>query len=278
MPSPTPSTSSSSTTSSSSRKRVTFLDTDTVISFPSQEPLEDSETRPQVTPPTTPPSHSPNSTASTLSNSGPYTPPSTSDDGILIQAQDNVTTNPDSLTPTPSDAVVLLEAKALDTYKPHDLLLHKCLIISNPAQWDMLINPQASPRPHALDEFGRDFMTHHAFPDLVSKIRINCDILPWPIIIDIEQDVDRSPRIEGVFDSIYVCLWKLASSVDFGNETTERRHRIQKAYGRRCRHSCAPGERDGLRRIDFLEGQTMFLGLSPGDNVDEWHLHVGKEY
>ena len=34
----------------------------------------------------------------------------------------------------------------------------------------------------------------------------------------------------------------------------------------------------GMRRIDFLEGQTMFLGLSPGDHVDKWHLHVGKEY
>ena len=224
-----------------------------------------------------PPPHSPNSTTSTLSTSGPYTPPSNSNDGILIQGQDNVTasSSSDGLTPTPSDAVVLLEAKALDTYNPDDLPLHKCLITSNPVQWDMLINPQTSPRPHALDQFGRDFMTHHAFPDLVSQIRINCDILPWPIFIDVEQDDDRSPRIEGVFKSIYVCLWKLASSVDFDNQTTERRHRIQKAYSRRCRHS---SERDGLRRIDFLEGQTMFLGLSPGNQVDEWNLHVGKEY
>jgi len=253
------------------------MDTDTVISLSLQEPLEAPETRHQVTPPATPPPHSPNSTASTLSTSGPYTPPSNSNGGILIQGQDNVTTDSDRFTPTPSDAIVLLEAEALDTYKPHDLPLHECLITSNPAQWDMLINPQTPPRPHALDQFGRDFMTHHAFPDLVSKIRINCDMLPWPINIDIEQDVDRSPRIEGVFESIYVSLWKLASSVDFGNQTTERQRRIQKAYGRRCRHPTVSGERDGLRRIDFLEGQTMFLGLSPGNQVDEWHLHVGKE-
>jgi len=254
------------------------MDTDTVISLPSHELSEASETRPQAIPPATPPSHSPNSTASTLSTSGPYTPPSNSNGDILIQGQDNVTTNFDSLTPTPSDAIALLEAKALDTYKPDDLPLHECLITSNPAQWDMLINPQTHPRPHALDQFGGDFMTHHAFPDLVSKIRINCDILPWPIIIDIEQEVDRSPRIEGVFESIYVSLWKLVSSVDYGNQSTERQRRIQKAYGRRCRHSSVPGERDGLRRIDFLEGQTMFLGLSPGNQVDEWHLHIGKEY
>ena len=253
------------------------MDTDTIISLPPQDPLEDSETR-QVTQPATPPPHSPNSTASTLSTSGPYTPPSNFNGGILIQGQDNVATNFDSLTPTPSDAVVLLEAraKALDTYNPHDVPLHECLITSNPAQWDMLINPQRHPRPHALDQFGRDFMTHHTFPDLVSKIRINCDILPWPIIIDIEEEVDRSPRIEGVFESIYVSLWKLASSVDFSNQTTERQRRIQKAYGRRCRQ--LSGERDGLRRIDFLEGQTMFLGLSPGDQIDEWHLHIGNEY
>jgi hypothetical protein len=277
MPSSSPSSSSSSTASSSSR-RVTFVDTDTAISLPSlaHEPSEASEKRPQVTPPATPPSHSPNFT-STLSTSGPYTPgpPSNSIGDILIQGPDNVTTNSDSLTSTPSDAIVLLKAKA---YEPQDLPLHKCLITSNPAQWDMLINPQTPPRPHALDQFGRDFMTHHAFPDLVFKIQINCDILPWPIIIDIKQDVDRSPRIESVFEPIYVSLWKLASSVDFGNQTTERQHRIQKAYQHRCRHSSVPGERDGLRRIDFLEGQTMFLGLSPGNHVDEWHLHVGKEY
>ena len=241
--------------------------------------MEVLETRPQVTPPDTPPSHSPNSTTSTLSTSGPYTPPSNFNNGILIQGQGNVTTNSDGLTPTPSDAIVLLEANALDTYKSDEILLHKCLITSNPAQWDMLTNPQTPPRLHALAQFGRDFMTHHGFPDLVSEIRINCENLPWPIIIDIEQDVDHSPRIEDVFESIYVSLWKLASSVDFHNETTERQHRIQKAYGRRCRHSSVPaGERDGLRRIDFLEGQTMFLGLSPGNHVDEWHLHVGKEY
>ena len=253
------------------------MDTDTIISLPSHEPSDASEERPQVTPV----AHSPNSTASTLSTSGPYTPPSNSIGDILIQGQDIVTTNSDSptLSPTPSDAVALLEAKALDTYKTHDLPLHDCLITSNPAQWDMFINPQTPPRPHALDQFGRDFMTHYAFPDLVSKIRINCNILPWPIIIDIEQgDVDRSPRIESVFESIYVCLWKLASSVDFGNQTAERQHRIRKAYRHRCRHTSVPEERDGLRRIDFLEGQTMFLGLSPGNHVDEWHLHVGKEY
>jgi hypothetical protein len=252
---------------------------DTVILLPSHEPSEASEEGPQVTPPATPPPHSPNSTMSTLSTSGPYTPPSNSNGDILIQSQDNVTTNSYSLTPTLSDTIVLLEVKALDTYKPYDLSLHKCLTTPNPALWDMLTNPQTPPRPHALDQFGHEFMTHHAFPDLVSNIRINCDILPWAIIIDIEQDVDRSPRIEDIFGSIYVSLWKLASSEDFGNQSTERQHRIQKAYRRRCRHSAVPGpgERDGLRRIDFLEGQTIFLGLSPGDNVDEWHLHVGKE-
>ena len=258
------------------------MDTDTVIFYPPQEPSEASEERHQVTPPIPPPSYSPNSTTSTLSTSGPYTPPPNPIGDILIQGQDNVqvATNSDSPTPTrsPSDAVALLEAKALDTYEPHDLPLHNCLITSNPAQWDMLINPQTPPRPHALDQFGHDFMTHHAFPDLVSKIRIKCDILPWPIIIDINQDVDRSPRIEGVFESIHVSLWKLASSVDYGNQTTERQHRIQKEYRRRCRHLSIPGDGDGLRRIDFLEGQTMFLGLSPGHHVDEWHLHVGKEY
>ena len=259
------------------------MDTDTVISLPSHEPSEPeaSEQGRQVTPLATPPSHSPNSTTSTLSTSGPYTPPSNSIGDILIQGQDNVTANSDSLTPTPSDAIILLEAKALDTYEPYDLPLHKCITASNPAhfdwQWDMLINPQTPPRPHALDQFGRHFMTHHAFPNLISKIRINCDILPWPIIIDIEQDVDRSPRIEVVFESIYVCLWKLASSVDFGDQNPDRQHRIQKAYRRRCRHSSVSGEMDGLRRIDFLEGQTVFLGLSPGNRVDEWNLHVGKE-
>ena len=257
------------------------MDTDTVISLPTHELSEASESGPQVTAPAVPPLHSPNSTLSTLSTSGPYTPPSNSiaNGGILIQGQDNITTNSvsDSLAPTPSEVVVLSEAKALDTYEPHDFPLHKCLTTSNPAQWDMLINPQ-KPRSYALDQFGHHFMTHHAFPDLVSKIQFNCDILPWPIIIDIKQDADRSPRIEDIFESIYGSLWKLVSPVDFGNQTTERQNRIQKAYRRRCRRSSVPEERDGLRRIDFLEGQTMFLGLSPGNHVDEWHLHVGKEY
>ena len=259
--------SSSSTASSSSRRRVTFMDTDTIISIPHTPSETVSEIEdPQIAPPL----HSPHSTTSTLSTSGPYTPPSNSEGDILIQGR-----GVDSFTPTLSDSVDPLEA--LDTYKPHGLLLHKCLTTSNPAHWDMLIDPQTPPRLQALVQFGHHFMTPDAFPDSVSKIRINCDILPWPITIDIKQDADCSPRIEDIFESIYVSLWKLASSADFKDQTTERQHRILQAYRRRSSQPSVAGERAGLRRIDFLDGQTMFLGLSPGSRVDEWHLHVGND-
>lgn len=272
--------SSPSSSTSSSRRRVTFMDTDTIISLPGMPSDSDSETEtPQIIPSAAPPPHSPNSTASTLSTSGPYTPPSSSDLGdILIQGQGGVTTYSDGFRPIVSDPVVPLEAKALDTYTPHGLLLHSCLTTSNPVHWDMLIDPQTPPRPHALVQFGRDFMTHHGFPDSVSRIQIICDILPWPIIIDIMQDADRSPRIEDIFKSIYMSLWKLVSAADLNNQSAERQHRIRKAYRRRCRQSSIAGEGVGLRRIDFLDDQTLFLGLSPGNRDDEWHLHVGEEY
>jgi hypothetical protein len=224
---------------------------------------------------TSPQLHSPTSTTST---SSPYTPPSNAEASISIEDQDGVTTNSDSPTCTPSrsDAVALLEAKALEMNESYGVILHKRLTIANPLKWNMLINPQISPRPRALEEFGHDFMTRDPFPNSISIIRIQCDILPWPIIIDIEQDgLDRSPRIKDISNSIYVSLWKLASSVDLDQQTIERQGRIQKAYRRRCRQLSIPDKTDGLRRIDFLEGQTMFCGLSPGSDDDEWYLHIG---
>ena len=244
------------------------MDTDTIISLPHMPSDADSEIEsPQATSSGLFPPHSPNSTASTSSTSGPYTPPSNPEYDIGIQG---VATNSDSLAPSLSDPVVLLEA-----HKPYGLLLHTCLTTSNPVQWDMLIDPKTPFRPHAL---AHDFMTHHAFPDPVSKMQISCELLPWPIIIDINQEADHSPRIEDIFESIHIFLWKLVSSQDFENQTAERQHRIKKAYQRRYSQSSAAGGGVGLRRIDFLDDQTMFLGLSPGDNDDEWRLHVGKEY
>lgn len=279
MPSPSPS-SSASTASSSSARRVTFMDTDTIISVPSYIPSEaDLETeRPQPLSSAPPLLYSPNSTASTSSTSGPYTPPTNSGGDISIQNQGGVASDSDSLTSTLSDPVVLLETKAPHTCENHCLVLHTCLTTSSPVQWDMLVDPQTPPRLEALVQFGPDFMTHPGFPDSVSKIEINCDMLPWPIIIDIKQDGDRSPRIEDIFESIYVSLRKLASSVDYNNQTAERQRRIEKAYRRRCSQSSFDERRDGLRRIDFLEDQTIFLGLSPGNDDHEWHLHVGWEY
>lgn len=266
------SSSSTSTSASGTRRKITFKDTDVVISLP-HTPTEISEPeRPDIASSTAPQSHSPTSTTSL---SGPYTPASVSNGDTPIEGQDSVTTNSVSLTPPPSDAVALLEEKALDA--PQGVILHTCLTISNPIYWNMLINPEIPPRPHELDQFGHDFMTNNAFPHSISTIRINCDILPWPITIDIEQEegLDRSPRIEDIAKSIYVSLWKLASFVDLNDQTTERQSRIQKAYRRRCRQLSIPAETDGLRRIDFLEGQTMFRGLSPGNHDDEWHLHFG---
>ncbi|KAF8816857.1 hypothetical protein BYT27DRAFT_6379298 [Phlegmacium glaucopus] len=268
------STGSTSSSASSSRRRVKFSDSDIVVILPPRTPpaVSEAETS-EIISPTAPQSHSP---TSTTSSSGFYTPPSISEVGISIEVQDGVTINSESRTPPLSDAVVPLEAKSLDTYENHGVILHTCLTISNPFHWNMLINPQISPRPPALDQFGHDFMTDKAFPDSISVIRINCDILPWPIIINIEQDgLDRSPLIEDISNSIYVSLWKLASSVDLNHQTAERQGRIQKAYRRRCRQLSIPQETDGLRRIDFLEGQTMFRGLSPGSHDDEWYLHIG---
>ena len=247
---------SSSTSSSSSRKRVTFTDEDVVVplTLPALPEAVSEPERPETT------SHS---TASTAPAAGVYTPPSKSN-------------SPTSLL---SDAEVLPQAKELDTYEPRNIVLHPCLTISNPAQWDMLIDPQIPPRPDALEEFGQDLITYDLFADSISEMRIICDILPWSIIIDIKQSgLGRSPRTEDITNSIYASLRKLASSVDFNNQTTERQRRIQRAYRRRCHRFSIPDETDGLRRIDFLEGQTMFLGLSPGSRHDEWHLLVGQEY
>jgi len=139
----------------------------------------------------------------------------------------------------------------------------------------MLINPQTQPQLAALSQVGDEPMTNDEFPESISEIRIRCDILPWPIIMEIQQDgSDHTPRIDDIFRSIYASLSKWASEEDFEAQTRGRKRRIKEARRARCDQLSLPYT-EGLKRIDFLESKTKFSGLSPGDSHEEWYLHVG---
>ena len=119
-------------------------------------------------------------------------------------------------------------------------------------------------------------MTNDEFPDSISEIRISCDTLLWPIVIKIKQDdSDRVPQVDDIFESIYTSLWKPVDGADFNAQTTRRRRRIQEARLDRCKKLSLSANVEPLKRIDFLESKTMFRGLSPGDSDEEWCLRVG---
>ena len=119
-------------------------------------------------------------------------------------------------------------------------------------------------------------MTKNEFPDSISEIQIDCDTLLWPIVIKIKQDVSyRAPQIGDIFESIYTSLWKPVARADFEAQAPDRQLRIREAHRDRCAILSLSPTAEPLKRIDFLESKTIFLGLSPGDSDKEWCLHVG---
>jgi len=97
---------------------------------------------------------------------------------------------------------------------------------------------------------------------------------PWNIYVNRRGGI----RILDVFEKIYESF----SIVLNDDEKKKLDPRKMKYYDRAFRRRCAitPGltlleERKGMRRVDLLEGQTVFMGLELSASRDCWLLRLG---
>lgn len=110
-----------------------------------------------------------------------------------------------------------------------------------------------------------------------------CEDLPWPI--DVYPALNGGGggivTVEDVLKGVYRALRHRVSASEWHASSPNMQHRVRDAWVRRCKRQQSHKERtyesnNGLRRIDWLAKNTLFLGLTPGKTPDRWVMHVGQ--
>ncbi|KAH7920958.1 hypothetical protein BV22DRAFT_1020262 [Leucogyrophana mollusca] len=105
-------------------------------------------------------------------------------------------------------------------------------------------------------------------------MRIYHSRLPW--YIDIHATNSNFISIGDFFIALYASLYKRIHRSDYWNDELDEtdRNTLRLAWTERCR---TPEEKaDGVKRVDFLRGKTVFEGLVRGKN-GMWQLKTGRE-
>lgn len=125
---------------------------------------------------------------------------------------------------------------------------------------------------------GEHFSAPATTPQL-SKIHISCKYLPQSIEIHPVYN-SRSITIGDIIYGLYRALRGHASGADWSPLPKDAQRRVRNAWRRRYKRQGSSAEREyeerqGLRWVDFLEGNSGFRGLSSGHSIEHWVMHVG---
>jgi len=140
-----------------------------------------------------------------------------------------------------------------------------------------LIRDHTRMPPVALHPSDTDKWATFPLQDGLTQMIIKCRHLPhWDIVVQNDQGVKCRDVFEAIHRSLNLRL------TDYEKNTYIEEHRqkkVQAAFERRCRD--VPmldhvARREGLLRVDLLEGKRIFMGLTrPPDGGEYWWLHLG---
>ncbi|KZV79384.1 hypothetical protein EXIGLDRAFT_735170 [Exidia glandulosa HHB12029] len=91
-----------------------------------------------------------------------------------------------------------------------------------------------------------------------STLRIKCDLHPWSFDISTEATVGE------FIDMLSRCLWRRVRPEEWSSLDSRNRAKLQAAFSARVARAGRNGaqvHRDGLLRLDWLQGYSTFLGL-----------------
>jgi len=149
-------------------------------------------------------------------------------------------------------------------------------------EYDVSLPPsQITRRSHSSSSYGGLSPGDHARPATstqLSFLRLQCDLLPWPIDI-YPADHSTVVTVGDVLHGIYHDLRLHISGPEWNGAPSDTRERVRQSWLRRCKRQQTHRDREyeasnGLRRIDWLSKDTVFQGLSPGTSRDNWILHL----
>lgn len=111
----------------------------------------------------------------------------------------------------------------------------------------------------------------------LTQMIIKCQHLPhWDIVVQNDQGI----KCRDIFEAIHRNLNLRLTEYEKSSYVEEpRRRKVQAAFEKRCRD--VPmldhvARREGLLRVDLLEGKRIFMGLTrPQDGGEYWWLNLG---
>ncbi|KAH0582200.1 hypothetical protein H2248_011848 [Termitomyces sp. 'cryptogamus'] len=123
-------------------------------------------------------------------------------------------------------------------------------------------HPQILTFPHLGRPYNHIDLAQLATDPPIDRMRLFHPLLPW--YIDVHKTVDNGIMVEDVIMQMYSALQSQISSRDYFNAElgSDVRERIAKAYQLRTRgdeEETQEGIR--IRRVDYLEDNTLFVGL-----------------
>lgn len=130
-----------------------------------------------------------------------------------------------------------------------------------------------SPQPIPEHELSQSATT----PPVV-HLRIITEHIPWTIDVrgrtSLQNDPSSRVRVVDVLEAIHKSLRTGITNEEWNRLQKTSRDQIKKAYSRRCLASRAFAltgyeEKRGVRRVDYLEDKTMFLGLTMKPPVEQ---------
>jgi len=125
---------------------------------------------------------------------------------------------------------------------------------------------------------------------LVKKVLIKCEDFHPKWVIRLTKT--RGVTCGDVFDAIYDFLRQPLKDAELDDIPAERLAAIKRSFERRCRDKAVElvevEQRQGLKRVDFLAGKTVFCGLCLAPDLDvltqdskaddcPWMLKLGRE-
>ncbi|KZV87467.1 hypothetical protein EXIGLDRAFT_723687 [Exidia glandulosa HHB12029] len=145
----------------------------------------------------------------------------------------------------------------------HPPVLHFNLAFSSSyARLSTSSTPLSSSHRHAL-----------ATSPPTSRLRIRSQMFPWPIEI-VESAPRAGVRVGNVLDGLSKGLWYPLSAHEYASLDARNKSKIDAAYQTRVGRT--PGAaKQGILRLDWLQGHTMFQGLAPTRESGTWALMLG---
>ncbi|KIJ53947.1 hypothetical protein M422DRAFT_24945 [Sphaerobolus stellatus SS14] len=167
------------------------------------------------------------------------------------------------------------------------LSLNELLIYNNsgtfvPLEYDLSLDPShiliCHQSAHGFSKPTREHLVSQASTPTLSRFYISCKLLPWTLEIPPTHN-GRYITFGDILEGLHRCLRAHASKADWEALDKDRQRRVRIAWRQRCKRQASEEERlyedrNGLRRVDFLEKNLGFYGLTPGNSAEHWVMHV----